>query len=696
MKKKFSPIFSDFPHIIHGGDYNPDQWLHMPQILSEDLRLMPLAGMNSATLAIFAWSALEPEEGVYRLEWLDKIVNDLYERGIYTVLATPSGARPAWLDERYPETMRTRNDGIKELHGRRHNHCMSSPLYREKVRKIDTVLAEHFKGNPAVKLWHISNEFSGECFCPLCRENFRKFLRKKYHDDINELNEQWWNAFWSHTFNSFEQIEPPMSMGENSVMALELDWKRFITEITCDFMREEIKTLKAITPDIPVTTNMMGTYEGLNYWKMSQYLDVASWDSYPQFGNPSVTDSDLAVEFGLRHDLTRSFLKKPFMLMESTPSCVNWQYPTNKAKRPGIHYLSSMQVIGHGSDTIQYFQWRKSRGSEEKFHGAVVDHEGSENSRVFKEVARLGNDLKKLDEIVGTDTEAKVAIIYDWEINWAVKGFKGYNVHRNYEKTVREFYRCFFNHAINVDFLPIDGDFSGYTAVIAPMIYSIPQASIDKLEEYVRGGGILVSTYLSGYTNENDLCYLGGFPGSKLRKVFGIWVEETDAPHISERIKNEYSKNELSVSGSFESFDFCDVIHLEGARELARYKSEYYAETPSVTLNSYGKGKAYYIGTRQAPNELEKLMKAIIDAESIRRTVPDTLPEGVKVVSRTDYEHEYIFVTNYNTEEKLIDIGENECVDLLSGQRFVGKAKIAPLGVLVLKRAYVNTNTTKA
>lgn len=686
MKKRFPPIFSDFPHMIHGGDYNPDQWLHMPEILSEDLRLMPLAGMNSATLAIFAWSALEPEEGVYRLDWLEEIVNNLYERGIYTVLATPSGARPAWLDEKYPEAMRTRSDGIKEHHGKRHNHCMSSPLYREKVRQIDTVLAERFKNNPAVKMWHISNEFSGECYCPLCQENFRNFLRKKYHNDIRELNTQWWTAFWSHTYNSFDQIEPPMPIGEDSVMALTLDWKRFTTEITCDFMNEEIKTLKAITPNLPVTTNMMGTYEGLNYWKMAQYLDVASWDAYPQFGNPQIPDSELAVEFGLRHDLTRSFLKKPFMLMESTPSCVNWQVPTNKGKRPGMHYLASMQVIGHGADTIQYFQWRKSRGCDEKYHGAVVDHEGSENSRVFKEVAKLGADLKKLDEIVGTDTKAEVAILYDWENNWAIGGFHGYNVHRNYEKTVREFYRSFFNHAVNVDFLPMDGDFSGYKAVVAPMVYSISEETIEKLDAYVRNGGTLVSTYLSGYVNENDLCYLGGFPGGKLRKIFGIWVEETDALHIGERVKNDYVGNALSIDGSFESFDFCDVIHLEGAVALAEYRGEYYADTPSVTVNKYGKGTAYYIGTRQSVGDLDALMQTIIDKTEIERLVPNELPDGVKVISRTDYEHEYLFVTNYETKEQTVRIGEKPCLDLLSGNSHTGTVKIAPLGVAVLKR----------
>lgn len=686
MKKRFSPVFRDFPHIVHGADYNPDQWLSRPDILSEDLRLMKLAGMNSATLAIFAWSAIEPEEGVFRLEWLDKIIDELYAQGSYVVLATPSAARPAWLDAKYPEAMRTHADGLKETHGRRHNHCMSSPIFREKVRIIDTALAEHYKDNPAVKLWHISNEFSGECFCPLCRENFRKFLRKRYLNDINLLNEQWWSAFWSHTYTSFDQIDPPSYLGETSLYGLNLDWKRYTTDITCDFMQAEIDTVKAITPDIPVTTNMMGTYPGIDYWKMAKHLDVASWDAYPQFdGTAGVSDSDLATSIGMVHSLTRSLLHKPFMIMESTPSAVNWVKPVCRMKRPGVHYLSSMQMIGHGSDTIQYFQWRKSRGGEEKFHGAVVDHEGSEHSRVFREVAKLGEDLKKLDEIVGTDTKSQAAIIFDWENRWALDTFMGLRTYRGYVETVAECFGGFFNHAVNVEFLPADGDFSSYKLVVAPMLYALSEETIDKLERYVREGGTLVATYLTGYVNENDLCFLGGFPGGKLRKVFGIWNEEIDCLRDDQTVRCRYEENELGLSGEFSAKHFCEVLHLEGAKTIASYEEDFYAEMPVITVNSYGRGRAYYIGARQSKEELEKLIVSVCSKEKVVRIVPDTLPEGVKVISRTDYENEYIFITNYNTDNRTVDLGDRAGIDLLTGRHLCGKIEIAPRGVFVLK-----------
>ncbi len=681
---KYPPIFKDVPHMIHGGDYNPDQWLDYPEILSEDIRLMKLAGINSATVAIFAWSALEPREGEFHLDWLEEIVDNLYKNGIYTVLATPSGARPAWLDLAYPEACRTESNGDKRTHGVRHNHCMTSPAFREKVARIDRVLAERFANHPGVKMWHISNEFGGFCYCEKCRQKFRSFLRDKYHNDIKELNREWWTAFWSHTYNDFDQIDPPGPLGELYVHGLNLDWMRFTTWNTCDFLDSEAAVLRQYAPNIPITTNLMGTYRYLNYFEMAKHIDVVSWDAYPQYHAASMSDAETAVDIGFKHDLMRSLLRRPFMLMESTPSCVNWTN-INKMKRPGMHRLASLQTVAHGADTIQYFQWRKSRGASEKFHGAVVDHEGSENTRVFREVAELGKDLAKLDEIIGTDTPAEAGIVYDWENEWAIADFQGFKHDRKYYETAKDFYRGFFNHARNVDFVPREGDFSRYKLLVAPMLYMTSEKTTDLLERYVREGGTLVCTYMTGYVNENDLVHLGGFPGGKLRKIFGIWAEEMDVLHDNERMQNKYEENELGLSGTFESRDFCEVIHPEGAEVIARYTAEYYTGTPCITVNAYGKGKAYFIGTRQNAEETEKIVNAIAARAGVHKIIAAEPPQDVKVLSRTDGNHEYVFITNYALENRLVALDSGEYTDLLDGKTYTGSVTLEKYGVKVLK-----------
>ena len=597
MKNENLPVKSRVDEFLHGGDYNPDQWLDYPEILKEDVRLMKLAHCNTVSINIFGWSAIEPEEGKYTFEWLDKIMEGCEKNGTHVILATPSGARPAWMSQKYPEVLRVNSDRTKNLHGQRHNHCYTSPVYREKTRNINKMLAERYKDNKALIMWHISNEFGGECHCELCQQAFREWLKKKYDNDINKLNQQWWTGFWSHRFTDWSQIESPSELGEMYVHGHNLDWKRFVTYQTIDFYKNEIAPLREITPNVPVTTNFMGTYPGLDYWQFAKEVDIVSWDNYPSWHNDYESTKDLAEEISFVHDINRSLKNgQPFLMMESTPSLVNWQ-PVSKIKRPGMHMLSSMQSLAHGSDSVLYFQWRKGRGASEKFHGAVVDHCGHENTRVFREVTEVGKVLEKIKEIKGSTIKSDVAIIYDWENRWAIDDAQALKRNKKfYEETCKDHYRAFWEKGISVDVINMDCDLSKYKLVVAPMLYMVRPGVAERIEEFVNNGGTFVTTYWSGLVNENDLCFLGGFPGP-LRKVTGIWSEEIDSLYDSDR-------NYMNIKGIdglksvYEVKDYCDVIHAETAQVLASYKEDYYKDMPCLTVNNFGKGKAYYIAAR--------------------------------------------------------------------------------------------------
>ena len=409
--KERNYLNKNFKKFYHGGDYNPEQWIDDKDVWDEDMRLMKLAHCNEMTVGIFSWAALEPKEGEYDFTFLDEIIDKVYANGGGVILATPSGARPHWLADKYPEVLRVDSEGRRMHFSARHNHCFTSPAYREKVRSINAALAERYGKHPGVIAWHISNEYGGECYCPLCQQAFRKFLKDKY-GTIENLNKAYWSSFWSHTYDSFEQIEAPSPMTERSIHGLNIDWFRFATAQTVDFMKCEVEPIKKICPDAKVTTNMMFEHYGYDYYKFRDVIDFASWDSYPLWhsGNQELTAQSCAFW----HDLYRSLKGKPFLLMESTPSLVNW-HEYNKLKRPGMDNLASIQAVAHGSDSVQYFQWRKSRGSVEKFHGAVVDHDGTENTRVFRSVAKTGEILEKIEEIPATDEKAKEAKIYDQE-----------------------------------------------------------------------------------------------------------------------------------------------------------------------------------------------------------------------------------------------------------------------------------------
>ncbi|WP_027092498.1 beta-galactosidase [Cohnella thermotolerans] len=668
MHAKFPPISSRIPGFMHGADYNPDQWLHDPAVLEEDIRLMKLAGCNVMAVGIFAWAALEPEEGRFEFEWLDRVLDRFAANGIYAWLATPSGARPAWLSAKYPEVLRVGPNRVRNLHGHRHNHCYSSPVYREKVERINRKLAERYAFHPAVVGWHISNEYGGECHCGYCQEAFREWLRAKY-GSLEALNAAWWTSFWSHTYTDWSQLESPAPHGETMVHAHNLDWKRFVTDRTLDFCKHEIAPLRAVNPELPVTTNMMDWYEGLDYRKFADALDVISWDAYPTW-HEARDDSRVAAWFAFNHDLFRSLKDKPFMLMESTPSLTNWQ-PISKLKKPGMHRLSSLQAVAHGADTVQYFQWRKSRGSSEKLHGAVIDHVGHEHTRVFCDVADLGATLKALAGVVGTATRARAAIIADWDNRWAVKDSQGpRNAGVHYEQTVMEHYKALWELGVAVDIVGSDDDrdFGRYKLIVAPMMYLCRAEAGAKLERYVRDGGTLVATYWSGVVDEHDLCHLGGFPGP-LRKTLGVWAEEIDALYDGERNGLvPVPDNALGLAREFDSGELCELVHLEGAEALAVYRSDFYAGRPALTRHRFGQGQAYYLATRAEAPFYDFLYGRLVEDLGIPRAIEADLPEGVTAQVRTDGETDYVFILNFSGAETSVPLDGRAYRDAETGE----------------------------
>ena len=663
---------------LHGADYNPEQWLDYPEILEKDIELMKKAKCNVMSIGIFSWAKLEPEEGKFDFYWLDNIINKLYENGINTILATPTGARPAWLSQKYKEVLRVSENRVRNLHGQRHNHCYSSPIYREKSGILNSKLAERYSKHPAVILWHISNEFGGECHCDICQNEFKIYLQNKYKD-LETLNKAWWTTFWSHTFTSWDQIESPSSIGENQIHALNLDWKRFVTYKTIDFMKHEITTVKKYNSELPATTNFMLYFDGLDYFKFKDEVDIVSFDCYPEW------HSEDNVEVGYKtaafYDIMRSIKGQPFMLMESTPSMTNWQR-VSKLKKPGMHLLSSLQAVAHGSDTVQYFQWRKSRGSSEKLHGAVVDHYGKSDTRVFRDVTEVGEVLEKIKNVCNSETKSKVAIVYDWENMWALKDSQGpRNIGLDYNEIVTEYYKVFWDLGINVDFVDMECEISKYDLVIAPILYMIKDGYQEKIREFVASGGNFITTYFSGIVNETDLCYLGGFPG-KLMDVFGVRSEEVDTLFDNEENIIELYKNKQE----YKCTHICDLIHLEGAEALGEYKSDFYKGRPAITKNNFGEGKAYYITSRNEDSFNREFLSSIINEIGIEKNIDTILPKGVSISKREKENCEYLFIQNYSEEDIEINLDNKEYFNIIKETIVKEKLTIKGYSIEILER----------
>lgn len=630
--------------ILYGGDYNPEQWPE--DTWEEDMRLLKLAHIDVVTLNVFSWAALQPSEDTYCFDKLDKIMDLVTRHGMKICLATATGAHPAWMARKHPDILRTELNGMKRKFGCRHNSCPNSPTYRKYSVALATKLAERYKSYDNIVAWHISNEYGGDCYCENCERAFRLWLKKKYKT-IDAVNEAWDSAFWGHTFYDFEDIVAPNMLSEHfdasrtTFQGISLDYKRFNSESIMDCFRLEYDAIHAVTPDIPITTNLMGTYQPLDYQMWAKYMDFISWDNYPSNDAPLESIS-------LRHDLMRGLKQgMSFALMEQTPSVTNW-LPYNSLKRPGVMRLWSYQAVAHGADTVMFFQMKRSIGACEKYHGAVIDHAGHENTRVFREVTRLGDELEKIGSLtLGARTHSKAAIVFDWDNWWAIDFSAGPSVSLDYCDEILNYYKAFNNLNISVDLISTEDDLSGYSLVLAPILYMVKPGYDEKIRQFVRKGGRFLTTFFSGYVDDHDLVTIGGYPG-KLRDILGIWVEEEDA--LPDDAHNSFTYKGTTYPASL----LCDLLHTEGAESLCTYEQDFYAGMPALTRNVYGEGAAYYVATRSDAAFYRTIVSDLCEETDIRPII-DT-PDCIEVTKRSNANGDFLFFLNHDTDSYTITL----------------------------------------
>ena len=527
-------------------------------------------------------------------------------------------------------------------------------------------------------LWHISNEFGGECHCPLCQAKFREWLKEKY-GTIENLNKSWCTTFWSHIYNSFDQIESPSAKGENELHALKLDWKRFVTDQTIDFIKNEIDAIREGGSELPVTANLMYDYDGLDYKKFKDVLDIVSWDNYP--GWHKKEEYVTAVDVAMQHDLMRSIKKAPFLLMESCPSATNWK-PINKLKKPGMLLAGSLQAVAHGSDSVLYFQLRQSQGASEKFHGAVIDHYGKDDTRVFREVTEVGEVLEQIQETVGTTMRSQAAVLYDRENDWAIADVQGpRNADMHYRENVQKNYRALREQGLNVDIIAMEHDLADYKVLAAPMAYMFRDGYEEKLRTYVENGGTLVLSYWSGLVDGTDKCFLGGTPYG-LMDVTGIRSAEIDALYDwEENHAIPEAGSHLGISNVYTCKNLCERVEVSDAEVLMRYGEDFYQGYPVLTHKAFGKGHVYYVCADMELGFYQDFYGRVA-AEAGLKSPVEFIPEGVSVTVRESEDTEYLFIQNYARKPQTVAVPAE--YELLYGTE---SEVMAPLQTRILKKS---------
>lgn len=661
------------PGIAYGGDYNPEQWPE--EVWAEDMRLMREAGVTMVSVGIFSWALLEPSEGVYDFTLLDRVLDLLHTHGIAADLATPTAAPPAWFFRAHPEALPEDRDGRRLSYGSRQTFCPSSPAYRRAALRMAGELARRYANHPAVAMWHVHNEYgchNAECHCDTSAEAFRGWLRMRYGNDLASLNDAWGTTFWSQWYYDWDEILPPRATGAVPNPTHQLDWRRFCSDEILSLYTAERDVLREAAPTVPATTNfmVMHNFDALDYWRWAPELDVVSNDHYLRS-----TDPESQIDIAMSGDLVRSLAGGPWLLMEHSTGAVNWQ-PVNRAKHPGELRRNALAHVARGADGIAYFQWRAAKAGAEQWHSAMLPHAGTD-SRIWRDVVRLGADLRALAEVRGSTVPAQVAVVWDYNARWALELPSQPSAEVRFLDLVRSWYEPLWRAGVAVDFVRPDADLSSYRLVLAPSLYLVDDESTANLVSFAERGGTLAIGFHSGAVDENCHVRLGGYPGA-FREALGVRTDE-----LFPLLPGESRGLDGEVPPGATASLWSERVELAGAEAIASYTDGPLAGVPAVTRNAHGSGTTWYLATRPDPQTLARLLDRVRADAGVAPV--RTTPEGVEAVLRRGPDADYLFLIDHGGEGAEVEVAA-DATELLSGKPVEGgSVTVAPGDVVVVR-----------
>jgi beta-galactosidase len=675
-----------------GTDYYPEHWVYPyagtpeePESRWErDAGLMVDAGINVVRMGEFAWGLYEPEEGKYSFDWMQRAMDVMGKHGIQVMLGTPTAAPPIWLARKYPEILPLDKRGLPLREGTRKAYCMNSGVYWEHCKKIITELGRNLGQHPQLIAWQIDNGLGGHntesSFNEETRRDWISWLKAKY-ETIEKLNEWMGTRFWTQTVTRFEDVPMPMQTPTVFNPALMLDWMRFSSDTIVAFVKMQTDLLHELTPGIPVTNNLRALTRSFDHFDVASVLDFVGVDSNATIKAKSAEN---ACGIDMLRSLKKAGIRTPggdagFWVIEQKAGNVNWQ-EVNSLVRPGVVRLFTYQCISRGATGLLYFLWRQGRIGSEKFYGGVLTHDGRGDNRVYKEICQIGEEIKLLAPVLKeTRLTAEVCILFSHENEWSLQLRPQPNKYFNQREHVQLFYNALHDRNIPVDFARPTEDLSRYKLVIAPSLNLLAGGEADLLKLYVQNGGTLVSTFNTGLVDEHHIAPDNGYPHD-LTDLFGMEVLEFDPLPPGE-------ENHLTFKGAFPTSHlhpaklWCDLIEPKECQILATYAKDFYAGRPAMTMNTFGLGKAIYIGTMSHQHfyyDLIVWLRQLCNLFPLLK-VPDT----VEVSLRQKDDTKIYFLLNHQNSPVRIQFYK-PAHDFLTGTTLQGNYDLPPHGVLVL------------
>jgi len=650
-----------------GSAWYPEHWPE--ERWPEDVRLMREAGMTVSRIAEFAWSTMEPRDGVFEFGWLERAIDLLAENGLRAVLGTPTAAPPAWLTQAHPETLAMEPNGRRAQHGNRCHYCVNSPRYHEFCYRIADEMGRRFGTHPNVMGWQIDNEYNRVCYCDVCAARFREFLRERY-GSLEELNSRWSTAYWSQTYTDWDQIPMPVG-GHNPGLMLEM--KRFVTDSYRRFQKLQISALRQYVPaDRWITHNFMGWFDGFDHYELARDLDLASWDCYVGTGHHDY------LGIGATHDLTRGFKRRGFWLMETQPGSVNWSRINNVLDRGEVRAMA-WTAVAHGAEAVLYWQWRSAPGGQEQYHGTVVGQDG-EPRPLYEEIQQIGRDFAAASQVLdGSEVKANAAILNSYGDRWSIH-WQRHHAEFDYVVHAGAYYRPLASRNIPVDIISSEEELSGYKLVVAPCLLMLSSAEVANLVRYVEGGGHLVLTIRSGMKDEWNALLPSKQPGP-LTVLTGARAEEFYA--LDEPVPVE-GEGPLSFHGTSAIWAERLMPIDEGTQVLARFGkcNGWLDGRPAITMRTHGMGRAYYVGAWLDDASQRALMQWVATEAGVAPLMDS--PDGVEVARRVRPGGDEVYVVVNHTPNPAVLSLPWSAVDQLTGAAASGSLQLEAYGVAVL------------
>ncbi|HTW44080.1 MAG TPA: beta-galactosidase [Acidobacteriaceae bacterium] len=689
--------YANQPPVLLGAAWYPEQW---PESRWDaDLDLMEAAHIHVVRVGEFAWSTMEPEEGVYHWKWLDDAIADAARRHIAVVLGTPTAAPPAWLTEKYPQTLRISEDGVRDQHGNRQQFSFADEKYRELAHDIAERMAVRYGHNPDVVGWQIDNELSNTSFDPEAKAQFHAWLQKKY-GTIANLNAHWHTAYWSQTYNDFDQI-PVREDNENP--ALLLDWMRFVTDTWVSYTENQVSAIRPhADPRQFITTNTMGWFDGFDAYKLHKVLDIAAWDDYIDADHYDPFDN------GARDDLTRGFKRKDFWIMETEPAFVNWRRTNTPLEKGQVRDIA-WQNIGHGANAVEYWQWRANPNGQEEYHGVLVGIDGKP-APVYAEIQQVGKEFDEAGEALkGTTPHSEVAVIQSYDSRWAIN-FQRHSADFDPVAELLAFYTPLRVQSQAVDIVSPTAPLDGYKVVVAPALNVLPQAMADHLIAYVKQGGHLVLGPRSGMKDAYDALQPARQPGPLVELLGGSVTQfYALAGKVPVSVVVPVGEDAMSfynyILGSLQRTN--NIANAPVSGEQGAGTANIWAETlqatnpetkvlmrygasngwldgqPAVLERKVGNGSITYVGAWLDPTLLSNLTAMWLKDAGVKPLV-DGVPHGVEVCARTGEDKTVLILINHNTTEESVKL-PGAMKNLLAGGAEVSSVTLPKYGVAVLE-----------